>query len=143
MIPLFSSYNIDDKYCRNSIALIFFAWSTKWCKFISVFNMISLYIYSQIWKYIDIFSYNSSTIVVINLTQPRIRKRTFHVASRICMYALNQIPLWVRVIQSSQKAVSLFVIGCSCNERRGLFLLFEVESCASRLLSAVHTATLQ
>ena len=115
---------------------------------INIVQFYSTYIFCSeyIIKYGDIltlFSYNSSTIVVINLTQPRIRKRTFHVASRICMYALNRIPLWVRVIQSSQKAVSLFVIGCSCNERRGLFLLFEVESCASRLLSAVHTATLQ
>ena len=138
----------------NSIALIVFAWSTKWCKFINreiwyyIINEIQPNIHIRIYiiKYGDIltlFSYISSTIVVINLTQPRIRKRTFHVASRNCMYALNRIPLWVRVIQSSQKAVSLFVIGCSCNERRGLFLLFGVESCASRLLSAVHTATLQ
>ena len=100
-------------------------------------------IYNIIWRYIDIIF-----IQLINHRRNKFnttpnQKRTFHVASRICMYALNQIPLWVRAIQSSQKAVSLFVIGCSCNERRGLFLLFEVESCASRLLSAVHTATLQ
>ena len=141
MIPLFSTYNINDKYFTNLYHLYFLFGvlsHVSLCQFSLEYRCIIQY-----GDILTLFSYNSSTIVVINLTQPRIRKRTFHVASRICMYALNRIPLWVRVIQSSQKAVSLFVIGCFCNERRGLFLLFKVESCASRLLSAVHTATLQ
>ena len=68
-------------------------------------------------------------IRLINL--PNDEKSPF-VPNYIFIYVfLNEILLWARLIQPSQEAVSLFVIGWCWYKGRGLFLLFS-GSCGTR-----------